>query len=122
MCAYSVKKSIQLDNIWVAQFDDFVIYGIAADGISNMKNWIRVQSECIDSFEKMAFSVDENKMIPSLNINPNNYDGVFGIVNLTRIKIYWSETQIQTNVEIFFIQQNITQIMHGMAGDGYSLH
>ena len=122
MCAYSVKKSIQLDNIWVAQFDDFVIYGIAADGISNMKNWIRVQSECIDSFEKMAFSVDENKMIPSLNINPNNYDGVFGIVNLTRIKIYWSETQIQTNVEIFFIQQNITQIMHGMASDGYSLH
>lgn len=114
------KSSIQLDNIWVAQFDDLVIYGIAADGISNMKNWIRVQSECIDSIEKMSFGSNENGQITGSNLNPNNYNGVYGIVNLTGIKIYWSETAIQTNVEIFFVNQNIQRVMSGMTGDVYS--
>jgi len=114
------KSSIQLDNIWVAQFDDLVIYGIAADGISNMKNWIKVQSECIDSIEKMSFGNNKNGKIGSSNLNPNNYNGVYGIVNLTGIKIYWSETTIQTNIEIFFINQNIQRVMCGMTGDAYS--
>lgn len=114
------QSSIQLDNIWVAQFDDLVIYGIAADGISNMKNWIKVQSECIDSIEKMSFGSNDNGQIGGSNLNPNNYNGVFGIVNLTGIKIYWSETAIQTNVEIFFINQNIQRVMSGMTGDAYS--
>lgn len=114
------KSSIQLDNIWVAQFDDLVIYGIAADGISNMKNWIKVQSECIDSIEKMSFGSNDNGKISSSNLNPNNYNGVYGIINLTGIKIYWSETAIQTNIEIFFVNQNIQRVMSGMTGDAYS--
>ena len=114
------KSSIQLDNIWVAQFDDLVIYGIAADGISNMKNWIKVQSECIDSIEKMSFGSNDNGQIGGSNLNPNNYNGMFGIVNLTGIKIYWSETAIQTNVELFFVNQNIQRVMSGMTGDAYS--
>jgi hypothetical protein len=114
------KSSIQLDNIWVAQFDDLIIYGIASDGISNMKNWIRVQSECIDSIEKMSFGSNENGQIAGSNINPNNYNSIFGIVNLTGIKIYWSETSIQTNVEIFVVKQNIQRVMSGMTGDAYS--
>lgn len=113
------KSSIQLENIWVAQFDDLVIYGIAADGISNMKNWIRVQSECIDSIEKMSFKSNENGGIYSSNINPNNYNGVFSIVNLTGIKIFWSETSIQTNVEIYVVNQNLQRVMSGMTGDAY---
>lgn len=118
--SYNKKSSIQLDNIWVAQFDDLVIYGIAADGISNMKNWIKVQSECIDSIEKMSFGSNENGQIGGSNLNPNNYNGVYGIISLTGIKIYWSETAIQTNVEIFFVNQNIQRVMGGMTGDAYS--
>lgn len=114
------QSTIQLDNIWVAQFDDLVIYGIAADGISNMKNWIRVQTECIDSIEKMTYGNNEYGQISGSNLNPNNYNGVFGIVNLTGIKIYWSETTIQTNVEIFFVNQNIQRVMSGMTGEAYS--
>jgi hypothetical protein len=97
-----------------------IIYGIAADGISNMKNWVRVQSECIDSIEKMSFGSNENGKIAGSNLNPNNYNGVYGNVYLTGIKIYWSETAIQTNVEIFFVNQNIQRVMSGMTGDAYS--
>ena len=114
------QSSIQLDNIWVSQFDDLVIYGIAADGISNMKNWTRVQSECIDSIEKMTFGNNENGKIASSNFNPNNYNDVFGIVNLSKIKIYWSETSIQTNVEIFVLDQNMQRVKDGMTGNVYS--
>ena len=113
-------SSIQLDNIWVAQFEDLIIYGIAADGISNMKNWINVQSECIDSIEKMTFCKSKNEYGSHSNINPNNYNGVYRIVNLTGVKILWSETAIQTNVEIFIINQNLQRIMNGMTGDAYS--
>lgn len=114
------QSSIQLDNIWVAQFDDLVIYGIAADGISNMKNWIKVQSECIDSIEKMSFGSNDSETLYGSNFNPNNYNGVYGIVSLNGIKIYWSETAIQTNVEIFIIDQNIQRVMSGMTGEVYT--
>lgn len=118
-----VKKysSVQLENIWVGQFDDLVIYGIAADGVSSMKNWIKVQSECIDSIEKMIFvPYDNTTNFNANNLNINNFNNVFSIVNLTGIKIYWSETSIQTNVEIFIINQNIQRVMSGMTGDAYS--
>lgn len=84
------KSFVELENIWVGQFNDIVIYGIAADGISSMKNWIRVQSECVNSIEKISFGSSENGNICGSNFNPNNYESVFSIVNLTGIKIYWS--------------------------------
>jgi hypothetical protein len=114
------KSHIGLENIWVAQFDNLVIYGIAADGISSMKNWIRVQSECIDSIEKMSFGDNTNGNIGGSNFNPNNYSSVFGIVNLTGIKIYLSESNIQTNIEVIVVNQNIQKIMSGMTGEAYS--
>ena len=122
-------STIELENIWVGQFDDLVIYGIAADGLSNMKNWIKVQSECIDSIEKMTFKNNdtntnankENYMnIDACNINPNNYENVYSIVNLNSIKIYWSETSIQTNIEVFIINQNVQRICSGMTGEAYA--
>lgn len=111
------KSLIELENIWVGQFDDLIVYGIAADGVSSMKNWIRVQSECIDSIEKISFANSEN--IGS-NFNPTNYESVFRIVNLTGIKINWSDSKIQSNIEIFFIYQNIQRTICGMTGDAYS--
>ena len=113
------KSLIGLENIWVAQFDDLVIYGIAADGISCMKNWIRVQSECVDSIEKISFGDNSNGNIGGSNFNPNNYSGVFGIVNLTGIKINLSDSNIQTNIEIIVVNQNIQRIMSGMTGDAH---
>jgi hypothetical protein len=130
-CNVSNNKisTIELENIWVGQFDDFVIYGIAADGISNMKNWIKVQSECIDSIEKMTFknnatnatnaSNKNHMIIDACNINSNNYENLYCIVNLNSIKIYWSETSIQTNIEVFIINQNIQRICSGMTGEAY---
>lgn len=118
----SIKKKslIGLENIWVAQFDDLVIYGIAADGISSMKNWIRVQSECVDSIEKMIFGNDSYGKIAGLNLNPNNYSPVFGIVNLTGIKINLSESNIQSNIEIVVVNQNIQRIMSGITREVYA--
>jgi hypothetical protein len=113
------KSLIELENIWVAQFDDLVIYGIAADGISSMKNWIRVQSECIDSIEKISFVNNSNCDIEGSNLNLNNYSDVFGIVNLTGIKIYFSQSNIQSNIEIIVVNQNIQRIKYGMTGNFY---
>ncbi len=119
-------SSILLDNIWVSQFDDMVIYGIAADGISNMKNWTRVQTECVDSIESIesiesiSFKSDTEKNSGYTNFNSNNYSGIFNIVDLTGIKIFWSETSIQTNIEIFIIKQNMQIISSGMTGNVFS--
>lgn len=67
----------------------------------------------------MSFKSNENGGIYGSNINPNNYNGVFSIVNLTGIKIFWSETSIQTNVEIYVVNQNLQRVMSGMTGDAY---
>jgi hypothetical protein len=31
---------IDIQNVWVSQYNDVIIYGIAVDGVSNMNNWI----------------------------------------------------------------------------------
>lgn len=119
---------IELNNIWVGQYDNLIIYGIAADGVSNMKNWIKVSSECVGSIEKIFQNANTNNssndnssnLIKLNNFNANNYDQIYKIVNLSNIKIYFSESTIQTDIEIFVINQNLQRFRDGMTGNAYA--
>lgn len=113
------QSQVQLENIWVGQYDNIVVYGIASDGVSNMSNWIKVQSECIDSIEKLAFR-DNNSNSYSTNLNTNNYEQIYRIVNLDEIKLTWSESLVPVNIEIICIDQNLQRIISGMTGDAFS--
>lgn len=115
---------VELENIWVGQFENMVVYGIAADGISSMKNWIHVLDESIGDFEKLSFmknyNYNKNNNIHASNFNPANTNEIYKYVNLNQIKIIWSESSIPVNIEIIHIQQNLQRIMSGMTGDAYS--
>lgn len=109
------QYNISLEKIWVGQFDNMIIYGIAADGVSDMSNWIKVLSEGVESIENLNLYL--NAKIN--NLNQNNYDGLYLISNLDKIKISWYNSNIPVNIEIVHLKQNIQQIMGGMSGDTY---
>lgn len=119
---------VDLENIWIAQFDNMVIYGIAADGINSMKNWINVNQECLDSIEKLSFSNSKNtnnykytnNSKYTNNFNLKNINEIYKVVNLNEIKITWTDSTISTNIEIIHINQNIQMFMGGMTGDYFS--
>jgi hypothetical protein len=125
---------ISLDRMWVGQFDNVIIYGIAADGVSDMSNWIKVLSESVESIEDLNLdSVHKNnddnnddgnnyskKARNVNNLNSNNYEGMYLVSNLNKIKISWYNTNIPVNVEIIHINQNIQRMMGGMSGDAYA--
>ena len=120
---YNKTSSVDLENIWVGQFNSIVIYGIASDGISSMKDWIKVNQECINSVEKLSFKNNTNNNNKNLfdnnytsNFNPTNTQELYKIVDLNNIKITWSESVIPSNIEIIHIQQNVQRITHGMSG------
>lgn len=114
---YNKSSLVDLENIWIRQYDNMVIYGIAADGISSMKNWIRVNQECLDSIEKLSFV---NTNTNTNNFNLTNTNEIYKIVNLNQIKITWTESNIPVNIEIINIEQNIQRIMSGMTANAYS--
>lgn len=130
------SSSVDLENIWIGQYDNMVIYGIATDGISSMKNWIGVQSECVSSVEKLSFkdkdnNKDTNTQLSFINTNTNsqginninyaNSKEIYRVVGNCDIKIYWSESTVPVNIEIIEINQNLQRIMCGMAGDAYCI-
>jgi len=117
---YCKSSLVELENIWVGQFDNMVIYGIASDGISSMKNWIRVNQECLDSIEKLSFVNSNSNSTSTNNFNLTNTNEIYRIVNLNQIKIIWTESNIPVNIEIIHIEQNLQRIMSGMAGDAFS--
>lgn len=119
---YTKSSLIDLENIWVGQFDNMVVYGIAADGISSMKDWIRVNQECLNSIEKLSFvnPNSSNNKISTNNFNLTNTNEIYGIVNLNQIKITWTESIIPVNIEIIHIEQNLQRIMSGMSGDAFA--
>lgn len=122
---YSKSSLIDLENIWVGQYDNMVVYGIASDGTSSMKNWIKVNQECLDSIEKLSFSKSNStknnySQISTSNFNLTNTNEIYRIVNLNQIKITWTESNIPVNIEIIHIKQNLQRIMSGMSGDVYS--
>ena len=88
-----------------------------------MKNWIKVNQECLDSIEKLSFfnyNSDYNYTnIGTNNFNLTNSNEIYRIVNLNQIKITWTESVIPVNIEIVHIQQNLQKIMSGMTGDAF---
>ena len=90
-----------------------MIYGIAADGVSDMSNWIKVLSEGIDSMDNLKFGDNTN------NLNSNNYGGLYMVTSLDTIKITWHSSNVPVNIEIVHINQNIQRFMGGMTGDGF---
>lgn len=120
---YTKTNLIDLENIWVGQYDDMVVYGIASDGTSSMKDWIKVNQECLDSIEKLSFTESNStygSQINTNNFNLTNINEIYRIVNLNQIKITWTESNIPVNIEIIHIKQNLQRIMGGMSGDAYS--
>ena len=121
-----IKSSlIELENIWVGQFENMVVYGIATDGISSMKNWIEVLNESVNSIEKISFGSNKdtnenNYCLGTNNLNLSNTNEIYRNVNLNQIKITWTDSSIPVNIEIIHIEQNLQRIMGGMTGDAYS--
>jgi hypothetical protein len=37
-----MQFDIPLEKMWVEQFDNIIVYGVATYGVSNMSNWIKV--------------------------------------------------------------------------------
>ncbi len=119
-----------MENIWVGQFDNLVVYGIAADGISPMKNWIKVNQECLESIDKLLFvdsnsnSNSESKSFSKIkytnNLNLTNPNEIYRIVYLNQIKITWTESIIPVNIEVVYIQNNVQRYLAGMTTDVYS--
>jgi hypothetical protein len=114
-------NEISMENIWVGQFSNIVVYGIAADGISNMNGWIKVMSEGVKSIEKLNTSSDSKSNFGLLNnLNMNNYEEIYKIVNLNHIQITWSESVVPVNIEMIYIEQNAQRFMSGMSGVYYA--
>lgn len=120
---------IDLENIWTGQYDNIIVYGIAADGYNSMKNWINVLKEGINSAEKIDFinnnnnNNNNNKLLYKYNFASNynmfNTNEIYKCVNLDKIKIVLSESSIPVNIEIIHIQQNLQRYMGGLTGDAF---
>lgn len=108
---------IELDNIWVSQFDNMCIYGIAADGVNSMKNWINVLNEGVKNIEKI-YNINKEY---STNINLSNIDPIYKIVNLNKLVLTFSESNVPINIEIIYICQNSYRIMYGMCGNSFNI-
>ena len=96
-----------------------VIYGIAADGYSNMKNWINVQKEGVESIEKIDFigKTNDNKTLNNFNVD--NYNNIYKISGVDKIKIKMSDSNILVNIEIIEINQNLQRFLSGMTANAF---
>lgn len=124
-------KNIDLENVWLTQYNNMIIYGIAVDGHSNMNNWVRVSNECIESTDKLnLFSGESGSSIRNLgldeknlsvnNLNLENYQEKFLMEHVDKIKIFFSDSSVRVNVEVIEIHHNLQRTMSGMTGDAYS--
>lgn len=112
VCEDNTNIFIEPQNIWVEQFNEILIYGIALDGVSDMNNWIKVMNECSSVKTSDFISIQGNYN----NLNPNNFEGVFQHINLKEITIDFNCTTTPVNMEILFLNQNIQMIAGGMTG------
>jgi hypothetical protein len=111
-----------MDNIWLTQYNDMVIYGIACDCHSNMNNWIRVTNECVGSLNEFKLPNRANKtnnLFNTNNINFENYQEKFLTESIKSAKILLSDTKINTCIEIVEIQHNIQKIMNNAVFNVY---
>lgn len=115
ICENQSSISIELQNIWIEQFNEILIYGIALDGVSDMNKWLKVMNEC-SPMKSTDFTVSTNYK----NLNSNNFEGIFQHVQLDKLIINFTHTATPVNMEIVIINQNIQQIRGGMTGNLYS--
>lgn len=89
---YFEEIYIELNNIWFNQYDDMIIYGIATDGISNMKNWNKIINKTND-YDIMKLKTN--------NINDNyEYNDYINNSNPSTIHVTFSNYNCPINIEI----------------------
>jgi PII-like signaling protein len=54
------------------------------------------------------------------NLNSDNYEGLYLLSNLDKIKISWYNSNVPVNIEIIHINQNVQRIMNGMTENAYA--
>ena len=114
----TVTLDYQLRNMEIIDFQKFRIYLVAANPNSRMQDWIKYQEESqkpekveemILQHQKEVNSLLENKYTPFSCIRrPSKYQLIFG------------HSEIDYQLEIYFISQNQYRIMYGMLGKCYS--
>jgi hypothetical protein len=120
------SKSIDLNNIFVEQFDDILVYGVALDCISDMKNWTNVMNEFtpinLDKLmdnKKNSITNEEQKLNAYTNENASNVNGMYGFIRDSSAHITFNETSTPVNMEVITIQQNMQRIIGGMVGTAF---
>jgi hypothetical protein len=104
--------------MYLAEYDNIYVYGIALDGQSNMKNWVKIVNECNDLYKSLANAEYTNKVITNLNTWASTQ--AFKCVNVDRFRIHLSNYSIPVNIEVFIGTQNIQRVLSGMSGEAFS--
>lgn len=109
--------TIDLSNVYMATFDNIIIYGIAVDGFSNMKDWIKVIDECAGSKGLFKSKPESNNKTGFYNFKPEKSNDLYKVItNPVSTKIKLTPYSIPISVEIYEIDQNLQRIMSGMTG------
>lgn len=109
--------TIEQTNMYLAEYDNIYVYGIALDAQSNMKNWVKIVNECNDLYKTLANAEYTNPGIPITNLNTWASTQTFKCVNVDRFRIHLSNYSIPVNIEVFIGTQNIQRVMSGMSGE-----
>lgn len=124
------KRTIPFENMYFAQYENILVYGIALDGYSNMKNWIQVLNECNNihktienkqtiEYKSSPMNLRRNTGESFSNLNRDQNVNPFGVVCLSNCHINFTNILNPINVEIYLINQNINRMISGMTGDWF---
>ncbi len=113
----SGSYTIEQTNMYLAEYNNIYVYGIALDGHSNMKNWVGILNECNGLFESLA-NAGPNKPITNLKTWVETQP--FKCVAMDGYKINLTNYSIPVNIEVFVGNQNIQRVMSGMTGEAFS--
>lgn len=119
-------SSVTIDpyNIWVSQFTNIMVYGIACDYNKSMGNWIKTVHECTPVLDKMWAGND---------LQENDYMGVGTVTNIncidpthlylskpvSHVKIMFDNFCCPANIEVITVNNNILRNLDGMCGIAY---
>lgn len=107
--------AIDMGKVYTATYDNIICYGIAADGYSNMTNWIQVTNECIGLPDMLKSNPTGTNKFD--NFNASSVDQVYKIVqDAEEITIKLTPFSIPVSIEIYEITQNQQRVMSGMTG------
>lgn len=107
--------AIDLSHIYMATFDNIIVYGIAVDGFSNMKDWIKVTKECGGA--KDLFKTEPGSKSGFNNFKPEALNDLYKVIRTPeKTKIKLTPYSIPISVEVYEINQNIQSVMSGMTG------